>query len=64
MHKLLLSNTWTTYLQLSKYVYDSEYTLIHMNMSNRARILNMPESAEIYWNMDNYAAMCLTFECG
>ena len=35
-----------------------------MNMSNRARILNMPESAEIYWNMDNYAAMCLTFECG
>ena len=34
----------------------SEYPLIYMNMSNCARILNMPESAEIYRNMGKYAS--------
>ena len=32
----------------------SEYALIYMNMSNCARILKMPESAEIYPNMGKY----------
>ena len=39
----------------------SEYAIIYMNMSNYAKILNMPESAEIYrmWvNMSQY--VCLT----
>ena len=40
---------------------DSKYALIYMNMSSCARILNMPESAEIYSNMDKYASKCLTF---
>ena len=38
----------------------SEYALIYMNMSNCARILNMPESAKLYPNMDKYASICLT----
>ena len=29
----------------------SEYALKYMNMSNYARILNLPESAEIYLNV-------------
>ena len=37
----------------------SEYVLIYMNMSNCARILNMPESAEIYPNVGKYASICL-----
>ena len=45
------------FLKLAKYAYGSEYDLIHMNMSNCARILNMPESAKIYQmrtNMPQY----------
>ena len=38
----------------------SEYALIYMNMSNCARILNMPESAKIYPNVGKYALTCLT----
>ena len=30
----------------------SEYALKYMNMFNYARILNLPESAEIYLNVD------------
>ena len=37
----------------------SEYVLIYMNISNCARILNMPESAEIYPNVGKYASSCL-----
>ena len=37
----------------------SEYNLIYMNMSNCARILNMPESTEIYPNVGKYASICL-----
>ena len=38
----------------------SEYVLIYMNMFNSTRILIMPESAEIYRNVDKYASICLT----
>ena len=38
----------------------SEYSLIYMNMSNCARIINMPESAKIYPTVGKYASMCLT----
>ena len=38
----------------------SEYALTYMNMSNCARILNMPESAEIYLNVGKYPSICLT----
>ena len=37
----------------------SEYVFIYMNMSNCARILNMPESAEIYPNVGKYASIWL-----
>ena len=37
----------------------SEYATIHMNMSNCARILNIPESAEIYRNLGKYTLICL-----
>ena len=35
----------------------SEYALIYMNMSNCAKILNIPESAKIYPN-GMWANMC------
>ena len=38
----------------------SEYALKYMNISNCVRILNMPESAEIYPNVRKYASVCLT----
>ena len=38
----------------------SEYALIYMNMSKCARILNMPESAEIYLNVGKCVTICLT----
>ena len=38
----------------------SEYALIYMNMSNGERILNIPESAKIYQNVEKYASICLT----
>ena len=38
----------------------SEYALININMSNCARILNMPESAEIYPNVGKYASICMS----
>ena len=31
-----------------------------MNMSNCARILNMPESAEVYPNVSKYTLICPT----
>ena len=34
-----------------------EYALIYMNMFNRARILNMAESAEIYPNVGKYLSL-------
>ena len=42
----------------------SEYAVIYLNMSNCARILNIPESAEIYPNMGSrnipkYGQICL-----
>ena len=38
----------------------SECALTYMNMSNCARILDMPEPAEIYRNVGEYASICLT----
>ena len=38
----------------------SEYALIYMNMSNCARILSMPESAQICPNVGKYVSICLT----
>ena len=38
----------------------SEYVLIYMNMSNCARMLHMPESAEIHPNVGKCTSICLT----
>ena len=35
----------------------SEYSLVYMNMSNCAWILDMPESAEIYLNMGKHSSV-------
>ena len=55
MHKWPLSNTSITSLKLTKYVYVSEYATLYMNISHCDRVLNMPESAEIYQNVDKYS---------
>ena len=47
------------FLNMPEETMGSEYALIYMNMSNCARILNMPESAEIYPNVGKYASICL-----
>ena len=38
----------------------SEYALIYMNMSNFARILNIPESTKIYPNVGKHTLIYLT----
>ena len=38
----------------------SEYSLIYMNMSNCAWILDMPESAKIYLNMGKLSSVSNT----
>ena len=38
----------------------SRIGIIYKNISNCARILNMPESAEIHTNVGKYALICLT----
>ena len=38
----------------------SEYALIYMNISNYAKILNIPESVELYSNMGKYTLICVT----
>ena len=47
-------------LNMPEYAMGSEYALVYINMSNCARILSMPESAEIYPNMGKYTSICLT----
>ena len=37
----------------------SEYALIYMNMSQCAKILDMPKSTEIYPNVGKYGSICL-----
>ena len=65
MHELLLGSVWNwlnmpTVLNMAKYAMGSEYVFIFMNMSNSARILNIPESVKIYPNVDKYTSICLT----
>ena len=38
----------------------SEYASMHINMFNCARILDIPESTEIYPNVGKYTSICLT----
>ena len=56
MNELLLSSAWN-WLNMAT---GSEYALIYMNMSNCARILSLPDSAEIYPNVGKYTSFCLT----
>ena len=56
MHELFLSSVWnrlniSAVQNMPEQAMGCEYTLLYMNMSNCARILNMPESAEIYSNV-------------
>ena len=48
-------------LNMAEYAMGSEYALIHINISNCARILNIPESAKIYPNVGKYTSISLTF---
>ena len=45
----------STVLNTPEKALSSEYALIYMNVSTCARILNLPESAEIYPNMGKHA---------
>ena len=67
IHKLLWNSTWITCLKPAKYLCGSKYNWIShgfwicLNIHEYfcARILNMPESSEIYPNAGRYVSICL-----
>ena len=47
-------------MNMAELAMDSEYVLIFMNMSNCARILDVPASTKTYLNVGKYISIFLT----
>ena len=60
MYELLLRSvrnwlTMSTFLNMAEQAMGSEYALMFINMSNCARILNLPKCTRMWGNIPQYA---------